>query len=66
MGKNSNSKLKKDFGISEENNISVERAIQKATREALKKHKLADNSIAVWKDGKVVLISSDEINLELK
>lgn len=58
--------MKKDFGISEENNISVERAIQKATREALKKHKLADNSIAVWKDGKVVLISSDEINLELK
>lgn len=66
MGENTNGKVKKDFGISAENNLAVEKAIQKATLEALKKHKVAGNSIAVWKDGKVVLLSSDEINLELK
>lgn len=61
MGENRINKIKKDFGISAENNLSVEKAIQKATREALKKHKLAGNSVAVWRDGKVVILKPEEI-----
>ena len=43
---------------------AIEEAIQKATREALKKHKLAGNPVAVWKDGKVVLLQPHEIILD--
>lgn len=60
-------KIKRN-GKKELNSLGKEtdEALIKATREALKKHKLAGNSIAVWKDDNVVLISSDKINLESK
>lgn len=61
MEKDSVEKLKKDFGISKETNAAVDEAIRKATREALKKHKLAGNPIAVWRDGKVVILKPEEI-----
>lgn len=42
----------------------VDEALRKATQEALKKHKLAGNPIAVWKNSKLVLLEPDEIILQ--
>lgn len=36
-------------------------AAQQAVRAALHEHKLAGNSIAVWRDGKVVLVPPEQI-----
>lgn len=36
-------------------------AAQQAVRAALRDHKLAGNSIAVWRDGKVVLVPPEQI-----
>ena len=38
-------------------------AAQEAVRAALREHKLAGNSIAVWRDGKVVLLPPEEIEV---
>lgn len=43
---------------------AVDRAIKKAVQDALLKHKQANNPVAVWRDGKVVLLSGDEITIE--
>lgn len=40
----------------------VDKALRKATREALKKHKIAGNSIAIWRNGKLVILKPDEIS----
>ena len=37
-------------------------AAQRAVRAALREHKLAGNSIAVWRDGKVVLVPPEQID----
>jgi hypothetical protein len=45
-------------------NASIERQIaaaQQAVRAALRDHKLAGNPIAVWRDGKVVLVPPEQI-----
>lgn len=42
---------------------AVDRAIKKAVRDALLKHKQANNPVAVWRDGKIVLLSGDEITI---
>ena len=39
----------------------IERALVRAVREALKRHKQAGNPIAVWRDGRVVWIEPDDI-----
>jgi hypothetical protein len=39
----------------------IEAAMQKATREALRRHKLLGESIAVSRDGKVVILPPEEI-----
>lgn len=36
-------------------------AAQQAVRAALREHKLAGNSIAIWRDGKVVLVPPEQI-----
>ncbi len=36
-------------------------AAQQAVRAALREHKLAGNSIAVWRDGKVVMVPPEQI-----
>ena len=36
-------------------------AAQQAVRAALREHKLAGNSIAVWREGKVVLVPPEQI-----
>lgn len=39
-------------------------ALRRATRSALLDHKRAGNPIASWKDGKVVVIPAEEIQVE--
>lgn len=41
----------------------ISEACERAVREALLKHKRAGNSVAVFRDGRVVLIPADEIVL---
>ena len=43
---------------------AVDEAVRKATRHALLSHKRAGNSIASWKDGKVVIIPAEKIPVE--
>lgn len=38
--------------------------MRQAVREALARHKLAGNPVAVWQDGRVVWIPAEEIRLE--
>jgi hypothetical protein len=40
---------------------AIERILQAAVRETLSMHKRLGNSIAVWKDGKVVIVPPEEI-----
>ena len=39
----------------------VERALQRAVRQALLMHKRIGNPIAIWRDGRVVIIPPEEI-----
>ena len=45
---------------------AVDEAVQKAVQHALLSHKRAGNSIASWKDGKVVIIPAENIPVEDK
>lgn len=57
-----NEKLKPDSSnLLVKHSKAVERAYKKAVREALLKHKQAGNPVAVWRDGKVVLLQPEEI-----
>jgi len=40
---------------------AIERILQAAVRETLAMHKRLENSIAVWKDRKVVIVPAEEI-----
>jgi hypothetical protein len=40
---------------------SIERVLQRAVNHALLMHKRLGNSIATWKDGKVVIVPPEEI-----
>lgn len=42
----------------------IEAILRRAVREALLRHKRAGNPVAVWRDGKVVLLQPKEILLE--
>jgi hypothetical protein len=53
------SKNLKDLFVAEEK--AVDEAMQNAVEHALMIHKRAGNSIASWKDGKVVIIPAEEI-----
>jgi hypothetical protein len=41
----------------------VEAAMNKGVRDALRRHKLLGESIAVWRDGKVVIVPPEEIEV---
>jgi isoaspartyl peptidase/L-asparaginase-like protein (Ntn-hydrolase superfamily) len=41
----------------------ISKACQRAVREALAKHKAAGNPVAVSRDGKVVILQPDEIEI---
>ena len=42
----------------------IEDALARAVREALLRHKQAGNPIAVWRDGQVVWIAPEDIQVE--
>jgi hypothetical protein len=42
----------------------IERALRRAVRQALLMHKRAGNPIAAWKDGKVVIIPPEGIEVD--
>jgi hypothetical protein len=42
----------------------IEAALNEAVRDALLDHKRAGNPIAVWRDGKVVIIPANEIPVD--
>jgi hypothetical protein len=41
----------------------VERVLTGAVQDALRRHKLLGESIAVWRDGKVVIVPPEEIEI---
>jgi hypothetical protein len=41
--------------------VRIEQAVARAVREALVRHKLAGNPVAIWRDGKVVWIEPRDI-----
>ena len=41
----------------------IERAMARGVGEALRRHKLLGESIAVWRDGKVVIVPPEEIEI---
>jgi hypothetical protein len=45
-------------------NDEISMACERAVREALRRHKLAGNPVAVSRNGKVVLIQPDEIEVD--
>ncbi|MFL6336008.1 MAG: hypothetical protein ACJ754_22085 [Pyrinomonadaceae bacterium] len=51
-----------DLLIAEEQ--AVDAAVRRAVRHALLTHKRAGNPVASWKDGKVVIIPAEEIQVE--
>jgi hypothetical protein len=57
-----NKKLKSDSSnLLVKHSKAVEKAYRKAVREALLKHKQANNPVAIWRNGKIVLLSPEEI-----
>ncbi len=40
---------------------SIEHAMRRAVRHALLTHKRAGNTVAAWRDGRVVLVTADDI-----
>ncbi|MEJ5170736.1 MAG: hypothetical protein WHU10_07095 [Fimbriimonadales bacterium] len=47
-----------------EQDEEVSRAVREAVHRALAEHKRKSNSIAVWKNGKVVILESHEIPVD--
>ena len=43
--------------------IKAEMALKEAVAEAIAEHKRRGHPIAIWRDGKVVLLHPDEINI---
>lgn len=43
---------------------AIEQAMRRAVRHALRTHKQAGNTVAAWKDGRVVLVAADKIVIE--
>ena len=41
----------------------IDRGLHKAVRDAYIRHKLLGQSIAIWKDGKVVIVPANEIQI---
>ena len=47
-----------------EDGRAIDRALREAVREALLRHKKLGESIVIWKDGKVVWVPPEEIEVE--
>jgi hypothetical protein len=55
--------MKKDIGKLLEDREGMHRALTKAVRQAVLQHKKMGNPVATWRDGKVVWIQPDEIDI---
>jgi len=55
--------VKKDIGKLLDDREGMDRALARAVREAVLQHKREGNPVAIWRDGKVVWINPDEIEL---
>ena len=57
----SNSELSDEIGQRFADDEALARAVRRAVREAVLVHKQAGNSVAAWRDGRVVLLPPDEV-----
>lgn len=55
--------VKKDIGKLFKDREGMDRALARAVREALLQHKRAGNPVATWRDGKVVWIQPNDIEV---
>ncbi len=55
--------VKKDIGKLFDDREGMDRALGKAVRQALLQHKRAGNPVATWRDGKVVWLEPEEIEV---
>jgi Arc/MetJ family transcription regulator len=53
-----------DIGEILQDRERIDRAMRRAVREALRRHKLLGNPVADWRDGKVVWIPPEEIVID--
>ena len=60
MAKNNGIKSKSSPTLVTQGDV-IDRLFRAAVRDALREHKNAGNPVAVWRNGKVVLIRPDEI-----
>lgn len=56
-------RLRRDPNELMKDDAGVTAAIAKGVREAIRRHKLLGQSIVVWKDGKVVWIQPEDIEI---
>lgn len=54
---------KPDIGALFDDDAAMQRAMNQAVREALRRHKLLGESIVVWRDGQVVVVPPEEIEI---
>jgi len=54
---------KKDIDAIFAEGTEIDRALAKAVREAIRRHKLLGNPIAIWRDNQVVWLQPDEIEV---
>jgi hypothetical protein len=55
----------KDIAAIFREGTQIKRALQAATREAIKQHKQAGLPMVVWQDGQIVLMSPEELEAAL-
>jgi hypothetical protein len=55
--------VKKDIGKLFNDREGMDRALARAVRQALLQHKRMGNPVAVWRDGKIVWIEPEEIDV---
>lgn len=60
------SETKKNIDEFFSNGSEIDKALQKAVKEALLQHKKAGNPVVSWKDGQIVWIQPEDIPVEDK
>ncbi len=55
--------VKKDIGKLFNDREGMDRALAKAVRQALLQHKRAGNPVVTWRDGKVVWVEPEDIEV---
>lgn len=46
------------------NQERIQQAMRRAVQDAVRRHKLLGESIVIWRDGKVVIVPPEEINID--